>query len=257
MSTAPLAAPALASNSSGGVTSDTTSTSSSTGSSAPLAPYVAPVLPTAAPQPLSISVTSVGGYQVGFWGSSLREFHLGFIVLLGVWGAGAALVPLTCHVALLSLPHCLPLSVPVCVPTNNQPQINRQGSVWSARTSTSPEQLFLRQSSRGRLTFTVDYRKVSLTSGAYVMGSITLTNPNAQVRGNTPVGLGVLLCERVVGWGRAWMHKCVDACSTAWEAAAVQTGAAVYCGVFAWLEEHGGRYPTPDTSAQQTHQTPR
>lgn len=53
--------------------------------------------------------------------------------------------------------------------------------MWSARTSTSPEQLFLRQSSRGRLTFTVDYRRVSLTSGAYVMGSITLTNPNAQV----------------------------------------------------------------------------
>jgi hypothetical protein len=82
---------------------------------------------------------------------------------------------------------CLFLCLCMCLPKQPTPlsshtQVNRQGSVWSARTSTSPEQLFLRQSARSRLTFTVDYRRTSLTSGAYVMGSITLTNPNAQVR---------------------------------------------------------------------------
>lgn len=51
-SNAVLGPPALASNSSGSVTSE------------PVVKYVAPVVPTAAPQPLSISITSVGGYQV-------------------------------------------------------------------------------------------------------------------------------------------------------------------------------------------------
>ena len=60
-------------------------------------------------------------------------------------------------------------------------QINKQGFIWSARTSASPEQLFLRPQARSRISFNVDYRKVSLTSGAYVIGSVAITNPNAQV----------------------------------------------------------------------------
>lgn len=60
-------------------------------------------------------------------------------------------------------------------------QINRQGFIWSARTSTSPDQLFLRAQGRSRISFAVDYRKVSIASGAYVMGSVMITNPNAQV----------------------------------------------------------------------------
>lgn len=79
-------------------------------------------------------------------------------------------------------------------------QINRQGSVWSARTSTTPEQLFLRQQSRSRITFTVDYKKTSLPSGAYVMGSITLTNPNAQIV--SAPGLSVSITGQQSGSGR-------------------------------------------------------
>jgi hypothetical protein len=79
-------------------------------------------------------------------------------------------------------------------------QINRQGSVWSARTSATPEQLFLRQQSRSRITFTVDYKKTSLPSGAYVMGSITLTNPNAQIV--SAPGLSVSITGQQSGSGR-------------------------------------------------------
>lgn len=61
--------PSLASNSSGAVTSDSPS-------GAPAAKYVAPVLPTAAPQPLSVSITSVGGYQVSALGYQLRISEL-------------------------------------------------------------------------------------------------------------------------------------------------------------------------------------
>jgi hypothetical protein len=60
-------------------------------------------------------------------------------------------------------------------------QVNRQGFVWSARTSAAPEQLFLRHQARSPITFTVDYQKTSLSSGAYVMGSVKITNTNDQV----------------------------------------------------------------------------
>jgi hypothetical protein len=60
-------------------------------------------------------------------------------------------------------------------------QVNRQGFVWSARTSAAPEQLFLRHQARSPVGFTVDYQKTSLSSGAYVMGSVKITNTNDQV----------------------------------------------------------------------------
>jgi hypothetical protein len=53
--------PALASNSSEGATSD----GGSSASTPVPAKYVPPVVPTAAPQPLLVSIDSVGGYQVG------------------------------------------------------------------------------------------------------------------------------------------------------------------------------------------------
>lgn len=74
---------------------------------------------------------------------------------------------------------CCSVSVSFCLAV--LPQINRAGSIWSARTSSSPEQLFLRSQSSSRVTFTVNYQKSSLSSGAYVMGSIAITNPNPQV----------------------------------------------------------------------------
>lgn len=76
-------------------------------------------------------------------------------------------------------------------------QINRGGSIWSARTSSTPEQLFLRSQSGNRLNFTVEYQKTSLSSGAYVMGSISITNPNAQVA--TAPGLTVSIAGQSGG----------------------------------------------------------
>lgn len=69
--------------------------------------------------------------------------------------------------------------VPVPVPVVHQ--VNKAGSVWFARTSASPDQLLLRPQARSRLSFSVDFQKASLSSGAYVMGTVMLTNPNAQV----------------------------------------------------------------------------
>lgn len=80
-------------------------------------------------------------------------------------------------------------------------QINKAGSVWSARTSSTPEQLFLRAQSSSRINFTVNYQKTSLSSGAYVMGSILITNPNPQVA--SAPGLAVTVAGRGGGSGTA------------------------------------------------------
>jgi hypothetical protein len=80
-------------------------------------------------------------------------------------------------------------------------QINRAGSIWSARTSSSPEQLFLRAQSSSRVTFTVNYQKASLSSGAYVMGSISITNPNPQVA--SAPGLAITIAGQGGGSGTA------------------------------------------------------
>lgn len=169
---APQGAPTLASNTSGTVTPDGGSASSADSDATKSIP---PVLPTAAPQPLLIRITSVGGYEVCSMCGPQHQGHYVLSLEQRVYmcrhSTMTAQYPLSSVHASSSRVLCFP----------ELPQVNKQGSVWTARTSASPDKVFLRPQSRSRIAFTVDYSKSSLASGSYLVGSVTVTNPNPQV----------------------------------------------------------------------------
>jgi hypothetical protein len=84
--------------------------------------------------------------------------------------------------------------------------------VWSVKTAAAPAQLLLKPQERSKLTFAVDYRRSELAAGDYVIGSVTITNPNVQVV--TSPGLSVTITGAAGGSGAASVTSAQVDCVT-------------------------------------------